>query len=68
MDAEIVTVLRGKKRQYWEQLLRASGLEPEEAPQQTVLLWDEGTLAATGSETGTSTVITNENGMLKNGF
>ena len=52
MNTELLTVLRGKKLQSWEQLLRASGLEPEEKPQQTVLLWDENVLAATGSRQG----------------
>lgn len=52
MDAEIVTALRGRKYRAWEQLLRISGLEPEEAPQQTILLWDGDTLAATGSRQG----------------
>ena len=49
MDVELVTALRGRKYQAWERLLRDSGLEPEEAPQQTVFLWDGDTLAATGS-------------------
>ena len=52
MDAEIVSTLRGKKRQSWEQLLRKNGLEPEDTPQQTVLLWDGNTLTATGSRQG----------------
>ena len=52
MNAELLTVLRGKQLKNWEQLLRSSGLEPEEPPQQTVLLWDENTLAATGSRQG----------------
>ena len=52
MDTELLTVLQGKKRQFWEQLLRSSGLEPEEPPQQTVFLWDGNTLAATGSRQG----------------
>lgn len=52
MNTELLTVLRGKNRQNWEQLLRSSGLEPEELPQQTVLLWDDNTLAATGSRQG----------------
>lgn len=52
MNTELLTVLRGKNRKNWEQLLRSSGLEPEELPQQTVLLWDDNTLAATGSRQG----------------
>ncbi len=49
MDVELLTELRGKDLQNWKQLLRSSGLEPEEPPQQTVFLWDANTLAATGS-------------------
>lgn len=49
MDIEILTALLGKKRQLWEQLLQKAELEPEEPPEQTALLWDGDTLAATGS-------------------
>lgn len=52
MDIEILTLLRGKKRQRWELLLQNAGLTPEEQPEQAVLLWDEDTLAATGSRQG----------------
>ena len=52
MDVESLSVLLGKKRQIWEKLLLASGLTPEDAPQQTVLVWDGNTLAATGSRQG----------------
>jgi [citrate (pro-3S)-lyase] ligase len=52
VDTELLSVLRGKKRLLWEQLLRTSGLTPEEDPQQTVLVWDRDTLAATGSRQG----------------
>ena len=52
MDLVLLNVLRGKNRQCWEQLLHISGLAPEEPPQQTVLLWDGTTLAATGSRQG----------------
>lgn len=52
MDLEILTALRGKKRQLWEQLLLLSGLAIEDAPRQTILLWDGDTLAATGSRQG----------------
>ncbi len=49
MDIELLTVLRGKKRQSWEQLLQNAGLVPEDQPEQTALLWDGDTLAAAGS-------------------
>ena len=49
MDIELVTILKGKKLHSWEQLLRKTGLVPEEQPEQTVLLWDGESLAATGS-------------------
>jgi len=49
VDHELLTRLQGKKRLLWEQLLRTSGLAPEEDPQQTVLVWDGDTLAAAGS-------------------
>ncbi len=52
MELELLTVLRGKKRQFWEDFLRRSGLAVEEQPEQTVLLWDGDILAATGSRQG----------------
>ena len=52
VELELFTVLRGKNRQKWEQLLHTSGLASEEQPGQTVLLWDDDILAATGSRQG----------------
>jgi len=52
MDREILSTLRGRKRQAWELLLEKTGLVPEEQPEQTVLLWDGSALAATGSRQG----------------
>ena len=52
MDTEILTTLRGRKLQAWQQLLQKTGLVPEEQPEQTVLLWEGGALAATGSRQG----------------
>lgn len=52
MELELLTVLRGKKRQTWEQLLHDSDLSVEELPEQTVLIWEGDTLAATGSRQG----------------
>ena len=52
MDIEILTALRGRKQNAWEQLLQKTGLVPEEMPEQTVLLWEGDDLAATGSRQG----------------
>ena len=52
MELKLLTALKGKERQAWEHLLKDSGLSPEELPQQTALLWDGDTLAATGSLQG----------------
>lgn len=52
MDIELLTALRGQKRNTWKALLSQTGLEPETPAEQTVLLWDGETLAATGSRQG----------------
>ena len=52
MDTELLTTLRGRKLQAFEQLLQKTGLIPEEQPEQTVLLWDGDELVATGSRQG----------------
>ena len=52
MDIEILTTLRSRKLKAWEQLLQATGLVPEEMPEQIVLLWEGDDLAATGSRQG----------------
>ena len=52
MDIEIISTLRGRKRQDWEQLLQKTGLAPEDQPEQTVLIWESDQLAATGSRQG----------------
>lgn len=49
MDIELTTSLRGHTRQQWASLLHRCGLEPDEAIQSTVLIWDGDTLAASGS-------------------
>lgn len=36
----------------WAQLLQKTGLQPEAAPEYTVLVWDDGQLIATGSRDG----------------
>lgn len=52
MDIEILTALRGRKKNAWEQLLQETGLVPEDMPEQAVLLWEGDDLAATGSRQG----------------
>ena len=52
MDMEILPRLTGRKRIIWEQLLRASGLRPDNQLDSTLLIWDNGTLIATGSRYG----------------
>lgn len=52
METELLTVLKGKKRQNWEHFLLSAGITPEDLPEQTVLLWDGDVLAATGSRQG----------------
>lgn len=52
MELELSTRLYGSKREKWEELLRSSGLTPEEQPAQTALLWDGHVLVATGSRQG----------------
>lgn len=52
MDIELLTALRGRKQNIWKALLSQTGLEPETPAEQTVLLWDGDTLAATGSRQG----------------
>jgi len=52
MDPERLTVLTGKKRELWEQLLTRAGLRPEDGLDSTVLLWEDGELLAAGSRQG----------------
>ena len=49
MVTEMTAALSGSTRKKWEALLRKAGLEPEDLPEQTALVWDGDTLAATGS-------------------
>lgn len=46
---ELTARLTGATRKKWECLLETAGLTPEELPEQTALVWDGDTLAATGS-------------------
>lgn len=49
MDAELVSTLRGAKRDAWLALLDRAGLDADAQVQSTVLIWDNGELIATGS-------------------
>lgn len=52
MDIEVSTPLQGRKRNMWRDFLSAAGLEADLSVEQTVLIWDGDTLAATGSRQG----------------
>lgn len=49
MDIELVGQLRGRKLDAWKDLLFRAGLEADAQVEQTVLIWDEDALIATGS-------------------
>ena len=49
MEIEVVSRLQGKKREQWESFLQRMGLHPDEQLQETVLVWEEEELIATGS-------------------
>ena len=52
MEIQLTARLRGTTKAQWEALLRKTNLEPDTQWDQTVLLWDGDTLAATGSRMG----------------
>ena len=52
MDIELHSSLRGSKVNIWRDFLKKAGLAAQEDAQQTVLVWDDGSLIATGSRTG----------------
>lgn len=52
MYIEILSGFNEIKLNTWKSFLRKAALEPDESVSQTVLLWDEDTLVATGSRTG----------------
>ena len=52
MYTESVKQPMGEKREKWIRFLQKSGLKAEDDTEQTVLLWDEGELIATGSRKG----------------
>jgi len=49
MDVELVSGLKGPKKEKWRAFLSRMGLEADEQVQSTVLVWDGDTLIATGS-------------------
>lgn len=52
MYTESVSLPGGEKREKWIRFLQSAGLKAEEDTEQTVLIWDEGELIATGSRKG----------------
>lgn len=52
MDIELHSPLRGSKLNIWQGFLAKTGLTAEPDAGQTVLIWDDGQLIATGSRTG----------------
>lgn len=52
MDLELHSPLRGSKVNIWQDFLSKAGLAAGEMPGQTVLIWENGQLIATGSRTG----------------
>lgn len=52
MYTESANVLTGQKRTQWEQFLKMAALKPDTDTDQTVTVWDEGSIIATGSRKG----------------
>lgn len=52
MYVEITPALQGQKHDQWQALLRKEGLTVETIPEETVLVWEENLLIATGSREG----------------
>lgn len=52
MDIELTCVLSGQKLNTWQNFLAKSGLEADRAVEQTVLVWEDDQLIATGSRQG----------------
>lgn len=49
MEIEVVSGLQGRKLAVWEEFLKRMGLRADEQLEQTVLVWEDGELIATGS-------------------
>lgn len=52
MDTELVSGLKGRKKEAWKEFLARMGLEADEQVERTVLVWDGEALIATGSRQG----------------
>lgn len=52
MDITVYSPLHGSKLNIWRNFLLNAGLEPDESVEQTVLIWDNEQLIATGSRQG----------------
>lgn len=52
METELISCLQGRKQQLWKDFLSRAGLEADTQAEATVLVWDDGTLIATGSRQG----------------
>ena len=52
MDIELTCALSGQKLNTWQNFLAESGLEADRAVEQTVLVWEDDQLIATGSRQG----------------
>ena len=52
MYIELLSKTNKSKLDIWKSFLEKSGLEPDESIEQTVLLWDDDSLVATGSRDG----------------
>lgn len=52
MEVELIDILKGRKKQHWQEFLKKSRLEPDERKDSTVLIWEDGELVATGSRLG----------------
>ena len=52
MEIELFEVLKGRKKQLWQEFLASSGLEADTQTDSTVLIWDNDALVAAGSRHG----------------
>ena len=52
MELDLTTKLTGRRRAEWESLLAKTGLHPDVMPEETLLVWEDEELIATGSRDG----------------
>ena len=52
METEVLSILQGRRKTAWIQLLESTGLEPDGDFDSTVLIWDNDALVAAGSRKG----------------